>query len=141
MVSAALWCLFAAGWIMVPAVSLLISHFDLFGLRQVWLHFRSERDAGLPFRTPGLYRHVRHPMYIGWTLAFWATPTMTMGHLLLALGMTMYMVVATVFEERDLVAHFGAVYREYQRRVPRFVPRLVVQDEPAAEPKEAVFRV
>ena len=69
---------------MVPAVSLMISHFDLFGVRQVWLHLRGRENTALPFRTPMLYAHIRHPLYVGWALAFWATPTMTSGHVLYA---------------------------------------------------------
>ena len=124
MLRAALWCLFAIGWLLVPAVSLLINHFDLFGTRQVWLHLHGREYESLPFRTPSLYKHVRHPLYIGWTIAFWATPTMTAGHLLFAIVMTGYMILAAVlFEERDLVAHFGKQYEVYQREVPRFIPR------------------
>ena len=119
-----LWCLFGVGWLMVPAVSLLINHFDLFGTRQAWLHLQGRAYEPLPFRTPWLYRYVRHPLYIGWAIAFWATPTMSAGHLLLAGVLTVYMGAATVLEERDLVSHFGDVYRRYQARVPRFVPGL-----------------
>lgn len=117
------WALFAAGWLAVPAVSYLINHFDLFGMRQVWLHLRGREYTSLPFRTPLAYKHVRHPLYLGWTLAFFATPTMTVGHLLFAVVLTGYMAIAAVFEERDLVAHFGDEYAEYRRRVPMFVPR------------------
>jgi methanethiol S-methyltransferase len=117
-----LWSLFAAGWLMVPLVSLMINHFDLFGTRQVWLHLQGKPYTPLPFRTPLLYKRVRHPLYIGWALAFWATPTMTAGHLALAAALTGYMLVAVLFEERDLVAHFGRPYEEYRRRVPAFVP-------------------
>ena len=116
--------MFAVGWLLVPAVSLMIHHFDLFGTRQVWLYLRGKEYTPLPFRTPLLYRHVRHPLYVAWGIAFWATPTMTSGHLLFALGMTGYMLLAVLFEEQDLVRHFGAQYSEYQRRVPMFVPRL-----------------
>jgi protein-S-isoprenylcysteine O-methyltransferase Ste14 len=123
------WTLFAAGWLAVPAVSYLINHFDLFGMRQVWLQLRGQEYTSLPFRTPLAYKHVRHPLYLGWTLAFWATPTMTVGHLLFAVVLTGYMGVAAIFEERDLVAHFGERYAEYRRRVPMFVPRI----SPAAD--------
>lgn len=119
-----MWALFAAGWLMVPAVSLMINHFDLFGTRQVWLYLRGRPYTSLPFRTPLLYSRIRHPLYIGWTLAFWATPTMTLGHLLFAVTMTLYMAAAARIEERDLVGHFGDTYRAYQRRVPAFIPRL-----------------
>lgn len=117
---AALWALFFAGWLLVPVVSLMINHFDLFGLRQVWLHWRDQKDTSLSFRTPWLYAKMRHPLYVGWMIAFFATPTMTVGHLLLASLMTVYMLVAIVFEERDLVAHFGEEYKTYQRTVPMF---------------------
>jgi methanethiol S-methyltransferase len=119
-----MWGLFAGGWLMVPAVSLMISHFDLFGTRQVWLHLKGRPYEPLPFRTPMLYARVRHPLYIGWALAFWATPTMTVGHLLFASVLTVYMAIATVVEERDLLAHFGERYEHYRRTVPRFIPRL-----------------
>lgn len=116
--------LFAVGFLMVPAVTVLINHFDLFGVRQVWLYLRGREYTSLPFRTPLLYSRIRHPLYVGWALLFWAAPTMTVGHLLFAAGMTGYMLVAIVFEERDLIAHFGRQYEEYRRRVPMFLPRL-----------------
>ncbi len=119
-----LYGLFALGLVMVPTVTLMINHFDLFGTRQVWLYLRGREYTSLPFRTPLLYSQIRHPLYIGWAIAFWATPTMTVGHLLFAAGMTGYMLLAVVFEERDLVAHFGRQYEDYRRRVPMFVPRL-----------------
>jgi methanethiol S-methyltransferase len=118
-----LWGLFAIGWLLVPAVSLLINHFDLFGTRQVWLYLRGRDYTPLPFRVPLFYKHVRHPLYIGWSIAFWATPTMTIGHLLFAGVLSAYMGVAALVEERDLVAHFGRRYEEYRRQVPMFVPR------------------
>lgn len=116
------WTLFACGWFMVPAVTLMLNHFDLFGTRQVWLYLQGQPYTSLPFSTPMLYKSMRHPLYVGWAIAFWATPTMTVGHLLLAVALTGYMLVAVVFEERDLVAHFGQVYEEYRRRVPMFLP-------------------
>jgi protein-S-isoprenylcysteine O-methyltransferase Ste14 len=119
-----LWGLFAAGWLLIPAVSLMISHFDLFGTRQVWLYLRGRPYTSLPFRTPLLYDRMRHPLYVGWALAIWATPTMTLGHLLFAGSLTLYMVLAARVEERDLVGHYGDTYRAYQRRVPMFIPRL-----------------
>lgn len=138
--------LFAVGWLMVPAVSLMIHHFDLFGTRQVWLYFRGRPFTELPFRTPMLYSRMRHPLYVGWAIAFWATPTMTAGHLLFAATMTAYMMLAVVFEERDLVSHFGQTYEDYRRRVPMFVPWLTVastasqalrESELVAQPVEA----
>jgi protein-S-isoprenylcysteine O-methyltransferase Ste14 len=120
----AAWALFAAGWLLVPAVTLLINHFDLFGTRQVWLHWRRQDYTTLPFREPLAYKHVRHPLYLSWAIAFWATPVMTVGHLLFAGVLTVYMALAAVVEERDLASHFGRPYEEYRRRVPMFVPRL-----------------
>jgi protein-S-isoprenylcysteine O-methyltransferase Ste14 len=102
----------------------LIDHFDLFGLRQSWLALRGEVYTHRPFRTPGLYEHVRHPLYVGWLIFFWAAPTLTAGHLLLAAGITGYILIAIVFEERDLLAHFGADYRAWRARTPLFIPRL-----------------
>jgi protein-S-isoprenylcysteine O-methyltransferase Ste14 len=131
--------LFAAGWLMVPAVSLMINHFDLFGTRQVWLYFRERPYTALPFRTPMLYARVRHPLYIGWALAFWATPTMTVGHLLFAGVLSAYMMLAAIVEERDLVAYFGGQYRAYQNRVPMFVPSLRAGYQPEVKhPAEPV---
>jgi protein-S-isoprenylcysteine O-methyltransferase Ste14 len=118
-----LWSLFAIGWLLVPLATLVINHFDLFGTRQVWLYLRGREYESLPFQVPSLYKHVRHPLYVGWAIAFWATPTMTAGHLLFASVLTGYMGLATVFEERDLVSHFGDQYESYRRHVPRFVPR------------------
>lgn len=117
-----LWAVFAAGWLMVPAVSLLINHFDLFGSRQVYLYLKDLENKPLPFRTPSLYSRMRHPLYVGWIIAFWATPTMTLGHLLFATGMTSYILIAIVFEERNLITQFGPQYEEYRRQVPMFVP-------------------
>ncbi|MEX2092412.1 MAG: methanethiol S-methyltransferase [Pirellulales bacterium] len=133
---AAAWAMFAAGWLLVPVVSLLINHFDLFGVRQVWLHLRGKEYTSLPFRTPLFYKHVRHPLYLGWALAFWATPTMTAGHLLFAATLTLYMVLAAVFEERDLVSHFGRQYADYRQRVPMFVPRLAAREYAADSPDQ-----
>jgi len=120
----ALWTLFVIGWLLVPLSSMLINHFDLFGTRQVWLNLKGRDYEALPFRTPSLYSHVRHPLYVGWTIAFWAIPTMTLGHALFAATLTAYMVIATYFEERDLVGYFGAHYETYRRTVPKFIPSL-----------------
>jgi protein-S-isoprenylcysteine O-methyltransferase Ste14 len=129
----ALTSLYIAGLLGVPAVSFMINHFDLFGTRQVWLHLQKKEYMPLEFRTPSAYAVVRHPLYIGWTLAFWATPTMTAGHLLFAISLTAYMAVASVWEERDLLAHFGKQYADYRRRVPRFIPALTRRPEGSAE--------
>lgn len=119
----ALWALFATGWFLVPLASLMINHFDLFGTRQVWLHLRGKVDAAMPFHTPMLYRFVRHPLYVGWMIAFWATPTLTAGHALFAAVLTAYMLVAIPFEERDLITQFGDQYVNYRRNVGGLVPR------------------
>jgi protein-S-isoprenylcysteine O-methyltransferase Ste14 len=100
----------------------LIDHFDLFGLRQSWLALRGRPYTHRPFATPGLYRYVRHPLYVGWFLFFWATPVMSLGHLLLAIGTTGYILAAIVLEERDLLAHFGADYRTWRATTPLFIP-------------------
>jgi protein-S-isoprenylcysteine O-methyltransferase Ste14 len=121
---AILWGLFAVGWLLVPAVTLMLNHFDLFGTRQVWLNLRNRENQSPPFQVPLLYKCVRHPLYIGWTIAFWAIPTMTLGHLLFAGVLTGYMALAAIVEELDLIAHFGHQYEDYRRRVPMFVPRV-----------------
>lgn len=117
-----LWALFAIGWAVVLVSTFLINHFDLFGLRQVWLHFRQRDEKPIPFKTTGLYQFVRHPIYFGFVLAFWATPDMTLGHLVFALGMSLYIVIVIVHEERDLHFHFGEKYREYSKQVPMLIP-------------------
>jgi protein-S-isoprenylcysteine O-methyltransferase Ste14 len=118
----ALTGLLLGGFGLVLYATLLISHFDLFGVRQVWLHFRGVEYTHLPFDTPSLYKHVRHPLYVGWFVAFWATPHMSLGHLMFATVCSAYIVVALVFEERDLTAHFGARYARYKQEVPAFLP-------------------
>jgi methanethiol S-methyltransferase len=118
---AVLYALFAFGWLLVLFATFLINHFDLFGLRQVWLHLRGREYTPLQFRTPGLYRHIRHPLYVGWFFAFWATPTMTVAHLVFALGTTAYILLAIRWEERDLVS-FLPEYAEYRNRVPMLIP-------------------
>ena len=115
---------FALGWLVVLYSTFLINHFDLFGLRQVFLHLRARPITPLPFKTPSLYRIVRHPLYVGWLLCFWATPEMTVGHLLFAAVTTAYIFVAVRFEERDLVAVHGQDYERYRETTPMMCPRL-----------------
>ncbi len=129
--------IFAIGFLLVLTATFLINHFDLFGLRQVWLHLLGRPYTPLRFRTPGPYKLVRHPLYVGWLFAFWAAPTMTATHLLFALMTTAYILVAIRFEERDLVAAHGAAYAEYQRLVPMLVPRLARHSEAAAPTTDA----
>ena len=121
---AALRILYGAGFGVVLLATFLINHFDLFGLRQVWLQLVGRAQAPLRFGTPGLYRLVRHPLYVGWLLAFWMTPTMTVAHLVFAVATTAYILVAIRFEERDLVREHGQAYEDYRHAVPMLVPRL-----------------
>lgn len=119
-----LWALFGLGWLVVLVSTFLINHFELFGLQQAWLHHRGREAAPPQMRQPLLYRFVRHPLYAGFFLAFWATPQMSWGHLLLAAGMSVYMLIAIRYEERDLVGLFGADYEAYRTRVGMLAPRL-----------------
>ena len=117
------WVLFWLGWGTILISTFLINHFELFGLQQAWLHARGRKGKPPQMCEPLLYRFVRHPMMSGFFLAFWATPEMTAGHLLLAVGLCVYILIALRYEERDLVTLFGADYENYRARVGMLTPR------------------
>jgi protein-S-isoprenylcysteine O-methyltransferase Ste14 len=117
-----LWAMFLLGWVIVLVGTTLINHSDLFGLRQVYLYSRGEKYEELGFRTPFLYKIVRHPIMLGFIIAFWATPRMTVGHLMFAIGTTAYILVAIQLEERDIVDAHGATYEEYRKQVAMILP-------------------
>ena len=118
-----LWAVFWIGWLTVLVSTFLINHFELFGLQQAWLHGSGRGESRPQLREPSLYRVVRHPMMAGFFLAFWGTPNMSAGHLLLAVGMSLYILIALHYEERDLVGLFGADYENYRGRVGMLIPR------------------
>lgn len=121
---ALLWGGFLLGWGLVLISTFIIDHFGLFGLRQVWDHWRGTQSPAMPFKTPFLYRWVRHPMMTGFFIALWVMPDMTTSHALLAAGLSFYTVLGTIHEERGLVRAFGDQYREYAARTPRFFPSI-----------------
>jgi protein-S-isoprenylcysteine O-methyltransferase Ste14 len=136
-----LYGLCAKGFLLVLTSTFLINHFDLFGLRHVYLFLRGREYTQLKFGTPILYRHVRHPLYLGWLFAFWATPTMTVAHLVFAIATTVYILIAIQFEEKDLVSLHGDDYRRYQKSVPMIVPlrvsKVLARKPVASEAKSA----
>lgn len=115
------YALYAGGWLAVLAVTFLLNHFDLFGLRQVWLQLAERPYTPLAFRTPGVYRLVRHPLYVGWLMVFWSVPVMTSAHFVFAVATTTYILVAIQLEERDLV-RMHREYAVYRRQVPMLLP-------------------
>ena len=131
--------LFAFGWGLVLFSTFLINHFDLFGLRQVWRNLLGQPQGGLKFTTPGPYKIVRHPLYVGWLFAFWMTPVMTSAHLLFSIATTAYILLAIQFEERDLVREHGETYEKYRRSVPMLIPSLskprIVANERESDPR------
>lgn len=118
-----IWVLFWIGWATVLLSTFLINHFELFGLQQAWFHMRGHEAEAPKFRQPFFYKYVRHPLYLGFLLAFWAAPEMTAGHLLLAAGISVYILTAIRFEEHDLVSLFGKDYELYREKVGMLTPR------------------
>lgn len=118
-----LWAVFFGGFGVVLLSTFIINHFDLFGLRQVWLNFRQKPYTHSAFKVTFFYKFVRHPIYTGFILAFWATPRMTVGHLLFAVGMTVYILIGVRYEERDLKRFLGDDYSRYREKVPMLMPR------------------
>jgi methanethiol S-methyltransferase len=121
--AAVLWALFALGWGIVLISTFLLNHFELFGLQQAWLHLRGRQAEPPELRQPMLYKWIAHPLYAGFFLAFWATPRMSYGHLLLAAGMSAYMLIAIRYEERDLTGFYGEDYTRYRKGVGMIFPR------------------
>ncbi|MGH8745615.1 MAG: methanethiol S-methyltransferase [Burkholderiales bacterium] len=117
-----LFAVYGLGWLIVLMSTFMINHFDLFGLRQVWLRLCNAQYSQLPFQTTALYRFVRHPIMLGFRIAFWATPDMTLGHLLFSIATTGYIFIGIWFEERDMAKFHGSAFEEYRKEVPLIIP-------------------
>lgn len=131
-VAAVLWGVFGLGWAVALISTFLLNHFELFGLQQVFTPLLQRATPDVPqFRTPLFYRYVRHPLYLGFLLGFWAVPVMTAGRLLFAIGLSLYILIGIAFEERDLIRQFGERYRTYRRQVGMLIPRFKSSREAA----------
>jgi protein-S-isoprenylcysteine O-methyltransferase Ste14 len=120
---------FWLGWLLVFLSTWMIDHFSLFGLRQVWNYLRGNEHRPPEFKEPALYKYVRHPLMLGFLIAFWSIPHMTVGHLVFSCGMTFYIVIGVYYEERAMVRRFGDEYEDYRKRVPKFFPRLSIEEK------------
>ncbi len=129
-------CLTGFGIVLIS--TFLINHFDLFGLRQVWFYFIGEKYQPLPFKTPFFYKHVRHPLYLGFIIAFWSTPTMTIAHLFFAIMTTAYILTAIQFEENDLIKEFGQRYKDYKKSAPMIIPFVKISKRRNSDSPSAV---
>jgi methanethiol S-methyltransferase len=136
--AAVVYSLYAVGLLIVLLSTFMINHFDLFGLRQVYLYLTGRQYTHDTFRTPFFYRYIRHPLYFGWLLTFWSAPVMTSAHLFFAVMTTAYILVAIQLEEADLVAQHGDKYRRYQKQVPMLVPALAGNGVRSEQPAKQV---
>ena len=119
-----IYIIFAVGCLLLVYSLMIIDHFEFIGLRQIYLHLRKKEYTPIEFKMPTIYKYIRHPMYLGTLIAFWATPEMTAGHLLLAMGMTVYTFVGVRFEEKDLSALYGSEYKQYMQSVGMLLPKI-----------------